>query len=164
MRDVLRPRVNACSSFFCIPDEPRKMRGLLIHFSLQQVGRRPLRFSCAPKPICDCVLARDHGEFHAAKLARFPRRAWIADLVPTRKPPFALSPSDSGQERTLDDRCASNDRARTSCEGGCCRTRHKVAHNVCKRDTAHAELAVLCGAIQQGVTQTHATALDCSNQ
>src|SRR5438552_16834701 len=35
-----RPRVSACSSFSCFPDEPRKMRGLSIPSSRQQVGLR----------------------------------------------------------------------------------------------------------------------------
>ena len=34
-----RPRVSACSSFSCFPDEPRKMRGLSIHSSIWQIGR-----------------------------------------------------------------------------------------------------------------------------
>src|SRR5688572_1400550 len=34
-----RPPVSACSSFSCFPDEPRKMRGLVIHSSRQQFGR-----------------------------------------------------------------------------------------------------------------------------
>ena len=34
-----RPRVSACSSFSCFPDEPRKMRGLSIRSSRQQEDR-----------------------------------------------------------------------------------------------------------------------------
>src|SRR5262245_25901083 len=33
-----RPRVNACTIFFCAADEPRKIRGLSMDSSLQQVG------------------------------------------------------------------------------------------------------------------------------
>src|SRR5262249_60726826 len=36
-----RPRVNACSSFSCFPDEPRKMRGLFIQ-SPGEAGGPPL--------------------------------------------------------------------------------------------------------------------------
>src|SRR6267142_225090 len=43
-----RPRVSACSSFCCFPDEPRKIRGLSIHFLRQQVGRRPFRLPLCP--------------------------------------------------------------------------------------------------------------------
>src|SRR4029079_9191930 len=40
------PRVRACSSFFCCPDEPRKMRGLSIRFSdIRSGGGRPLTAS-----------------------------------------------------------------------------------------------------------------------
>ena len=42
-----RPRVSACSSFSCFPDEPRKMRGLSIRSSRQQVGRARGRYRCA---------------------------------------------------------------------------------------------------------------------
>jgi hypothetical protein len=40
-----RPRVSACSSFFCFPDEPRKIRGLSIRSSRQGGldGARPAR-------------------------------------------------------------------------------------------------------------------------
>ena len=34
-----RPRASACSSFSCFPDESTKMRGLVIHSSLQQIAR-----------------------------------------------------------------------------------------------------------------------------
>ena len=40
-----RPRVSACTSFFCIPDEPRKMRGLSIGSSKPLSFAEPIEMS-----------------------------------------------------------------------------------------------------------------------
>src|SRR6185503_10336034 len=53
-----RPRVNACSSFSCFPDEPRKIRGLSICSSFcsdyERDGAGAIAMTCA-----------DHGQYHS---------------------------------------------------------------------------------------------------
>ena len=48
-----RPRVNACSSFYCFPDEPRKMRGLSIRPPDSKVGTAPAAVADASRPCGD---------------------------------------------------------------------------------------------------------------
>src|SRR5215475_1539911 len=78
-----RPRVNACSSFSCFPDEPRKMRGLFIQ-SPGEDGGYPLRpdRKVAPGFVKDrhpgSILPSDQRRFHAPKFATLPRASYAS--------------------------------------------------------------------------------------
>ena len=91
-----RPRVSACSSFSCFPDEPRKMRGLSIRSSRQQVGAvarcGPLRPNDAGTrgigdglrgrvSVRDRILYGGDGEFPLRSEPRPPSRATECDGV-----------------------------------------------------------------------------------